>query len=81
MRYLYSIPTDSPDSGAASRCRHLKKIFNYTDYHDVDEDVRTISSYGGLWMYDGGRAGITARNLYSSSLILDGAVASVKNKD
>ena len=60
----------------ASRCRHPKLIKYYTDAHDVDEDVKTISSYGGLWLYDKGRAGITARNLYSSSLILDGTVAS-----
>ena len=53
-----------------------KVFLNYTDNHDVDENERTISSYGGLWMYDGDRAGITARNLYSSSLILDSTVAS-----
>ena len=34
---------------AASRRRHLKMFIYYTDWHDVDEDVRTISLQGGTW--------------------------------
>ena len=26
-----------------------KVFLNYTDYHDVDEDVRTITAQGGDW--------------------------------
>ena len=77
MRYLYSIPTDSPDSGAASRCRHLKKIFNYTDYHDVDEDIATITSHGAQWS-DTTAIGITRRELFNTSTYSNDAVASLK---
>ena len=33
----------------ASRRRHPKLIKYYTDAHDVDEDMRTISLQGGRW--------------------------------
>jgi len=38
----------------------------YTDEHDVDEDLRTISAQGGEWPM-GKQVGITNRHLYRSS--------------
>ena len=34
----------------------------YTDIHDVDEDIRTISNYGGLWHYER-NAGVMSREV------------------
>ena len=53
---------DSPSysGNVASRCRHPKLIKYYTDHHNVDEDMMTITSYSG----DSGNAvfsGIFAR--------------------
>ena len=39
-----------------------KDIINYTDYHDVDEDMKTISVYGGFWI-EGELIGVTHRNV------------------
>ena len=25
------------------------RVINYTDYHDVDEDLRTVTNQGGFW--------------------------------
>ena len=33
--------------------RRTCKIWNYTDWHDVDEDMRTISLQGGCWTESG----------------------------
>ena len=33
-------------------CRHPKLIKYYTDWHDVDEDLRTILMHGGYWVHD-----------------------------
>jgi hypothetical protein len=66
----------------ASRCRHPKLIKYYTDYHDVDEETRTIAHYGGDLVDNGGTgAGITRRNLYHSSTDFYDFVASLKNKN
>lgn len=34
----------------------------YTDVHDVDEDLRTISNYGGLWHWER-NAGVMSREV------------------
>ena len=47
----------------------------YTDYHDVDEDVRTISGCGGQWVFTI-RTGVASRDLYDSSTTSKGYVAS-----
>ena len=40
--------------------RRTHKIWNYTDDHDVDEDLRTILLQGGMW-YQNDNAGGTCR--------------------
>ena len=35
---------------------------NYTDWHDVDEDARTATAYGGYWCLEND-AGVTRLNL------------------
>ena len=40
-------------------------MYIYTDYHDVDEDVRNVLMIGQRMDYDGW-AGIFARNMYES---------------
>ena len=45
---------------AASRRRHLKMFIYYTDEHDVDENLRTIASYGES---PGSGAGIACRHM------------------
>ena len=47
---------------------------NYTDGHDVDEDMVTIPHYGGWWTY-GTRVGVAYRELYNAPNVL-AAVAS-----
>ena len=39
----------------------------YTDHHDVDESVMTISMYGDKWATASGVAGLMYRSLYCSS--------------
>ena len=51
-------------------------VINYTDYHDVDEDLRTLLEQGGRWT-NGGMAGITRREMYESSTNTLDIVASV----
>ena len=51
---------------------HLKY---YTDYHDVDEDVRTISGCGGQWVFTI-RTGVTSRYMDDSSSTISNTVAS-----
>jgi hypothetical protein len=50
----------------------------YTDYHDVDEDLRTVTGYGGRWE-SGSTTGIADRNMIDPSTNAHIAVAS-KNK-
>ena len=57
-----------------------KKIFNYTDYHDVDEDVRVIINHG-CDCYQGSRAGIVYREMRYDFTMLGDWVASLKNKN
>ena len=42
-------------------------IYSYTDWHDVDEDLRTIMSYGGRWRGVEG-AGVFRHTAADSSL-------------
>ena len=52
------------------------KIFlNYTDYHDVDENLRTISNYGGDWPA-GNSAGVALRTPYDNPTDSGSGVAS-----
>jgi len=48
---------------------------NYTDWHEVDEDLRSIIDQGGRWDY-GNQAGIIFRNLHDSPAVLHDTVAS-----
>jgi len=47
----------------------------YTDVHDVDEDLRTITNYGGMW-FDFDQVGITHRDVDIAPTITHGGVAS-----
>ena len=47
----------------------------YTDSHDVDEDMMTVSEQGGRWNY-GDHVGITRRDVYHSSSAIFTSVAS-----
>ena len=61
----------------ASMCRHLKYSLNYTDAHNVDEDMLTISMYGDPWYY-GTLAGITHRDVDNAPANVYDIVASLK---
>ena len=50
----------------------------YTDNHDVDEDLRTITNYGGQWDYET-RVGVMCRDMWYSSVAIDNVVASKNN--
>ena len=53
------------------------RIFlNYTDWHDVDEEMRTIPMYGDKWATASGVAGLMYRSLYCSPDAFDNDVAS-----
>ena len=54
------------------------KIFlNYTDWHDVDEEMRTISISSGYWD-DRGGAGAARREMHPTSISTFDTVASLK---
>ena len=44
-------------------CRHLRYSLNYTDFHDVDEDLRTIADYGGGYWAENVAAGVSCRHM------------------
>ena len=48
---------------------------NYTDFHEVDEDARTISNYNGYWDR-GSNTGITYRTMFSTPANALNSVAS-----
>lgn len=48
---------------------------NYTDWHEVDEDMRTSSLQGGNWIEDR-TAGITQRYIVNTSTLVSFDVAS-----
>ena len=50
---------------------HLKY---YTDLHDVDEDLKTITSQGGYWVH-GVYTGIAHRDMNSTSSYVSSHVA------
>ena len=48
--------------------RRTYKIFlNYTDYHEVDEDVTAIVQYGGAWYEDNNNSGVMYRDVFRVS--------------
>ena len=57
-----------------------KVFLNYTDWHDVDEEMRTISIQGGFWT-EGEWVGITYRNVIDSSTTSGFYVASSNMKN
>ena len=56
---------------------HLKY---YTDLHDVDEELRTISVHGGYWN-EGEFVGVTRRHMYDNPITLGFFVASSNMKN
>lgn len=50
---------------------------NYTDFHYIDEDMTTISSQGGAWIYRT-MAGVTERELNNDLTHVSNSVASMK---
>lgn len=49
----------------------------YTDIHDVDEDMTTMSVYGGYWVY-GDAAGIACRRTTDNPLNMSIALVASK---
>ena len=64
QRHLYDSIYEH-NTTVASTCRHPKLVIYYTDYHDVDEDLKTIPIYGGWWTSND-MAGISERNVRST---------------
>jgi hypothetical protein len=60
LRYTNCVSFHTTPIGA-SRRRHWKIIKYYTDWHDVDEDMVTITYQSG-YCYDGTRAGVMRRS-------------------
>ena len=60
--------------------RTCKMFIHYTDFHNVDEDMVTISLYGSNWLH-GSKAGISYRDTDESPTISYNTVASLKNKN
>ena len=55
-------------------------VINYTDYHDVDEDLRTAASYGGHYSAED-TVGIMDRNPSSNLTEIFNFVASSNMKN
>lgn len=55
----------------------MKNSHSYTDWHTVDEDLRTISNQGGWWI-DNDLTGVEDRDLYHSHTSAFDTVASKK---
>ena len=53
---------------------------NYTDQHDVDEELRAIADFGEDWRHGTG-SGIARRDVYFAPTATLTAVASLKNKN
>ena len=80
IRYMFDLAvTDYAADDVASRCRHPKLIKYYTDWHDVDEETRTILAYGGYWDTWGKSeaAGMMCRHMYDIHTNTYDVVASV----
>lgn len=71
-RHIGDSPSNSFEYVASS---NMKKIRNYTDYHNVDEDVPTSSEQGGFLTSETG-AGIAYRYINFSSDTTSTGVAS-----
>ena len=57
-----------------------KVFLNYTDFHDVDEDMATIVRHGG-WYVDGNLSGITCRFMRETPTNTSESVASSNMKN
>ena len=75
-RDLSDPPTTIWGSVASSNIQ----ISNYTDWHDVDEELRTFTRQGGQCM-EYSLEGITYRYIFNSSSYAADDVALMKNKD
>ena len=73
----YLSPTDGLEN-VASVCRHLRYSSNYTDDHDVDEDLRVIMIFGGLFGR-GNKIGVFSHNANHTPTEVWDTVASLKN--
>ena len=51
-------------------------VINYTDYHDVDEDEKTIPFYNARWD-EQSRSGITVRFMNHTPTVAGAIVASI----
>ena len=63
--------------GPAVASSDMKNSHSYTDWHTVDEDLRTISNQGGWWI-DNDLTGVEDRDLYHSHTSAFDTVASKK---
>ena len=73
-RYMVHTPTVA-GAIVASMCRHAKIFLNYTDQHNVDEDLTAIPLHGERWDCES-KAGIARRSLNDHSTYSSDAVAS-----
>ena len=55
-----------------------KDIINYTDWHDVNEDMKTISAQGGRWL-GGKEDGVFIKTMDVTSTKTSANVASIRN--
>ena len=78
-RYVFDSPSRIQPGNASGR-RTCKMFIHYTDFHNVDEDMVTISLYGSNWLH-GSKAGISYRDTDESPTISYNTVASLKNKN
>ena len=70
-------PTHASVTAASS---NMQKIKNYSDYHDVDEELVIIPAQGGRWAEAGG-AGIAFRAANYTPTTTLNSVASLENKN
>ena len=76
-RFVNDHPASSSDVVASSDISKLIKY--YSDNHEVDEDMMTVSEQGGRWNY-GDHVGITRRDVASAPSYHFTSVAYKKNK-
>ena len=74
LRYMNDSPTTSGYHVASSTVEFL----NYTDGHDVDEDIASIMAQGGYWD-NGASVGVTLRLVFDLSSAAYDTVASRRN--
>lgn len=79
LRDLSDSPTETYVTVASSDISKL--IIYYTDWYDVDEDMRTISLQGGMWTEGTGTmTGVTRRGIDVNATTTFEYVASVQKK-